>query len=244
MADDKRTPLADIVVGDRFWLAYAQEAVRGAVKAPEQRALQLAGAIAWFWTVYSAAGILAVALGGDRFGKLVALLIALPSLVLVIAYWQAVRVGRPLTFKFDPRIPSEISSAFEQAASAKQSALRAAEIWTAIAGFLVAGALVTALLQSPASAPSLAARFDPSDRTRLLVVASVSKGAAVTFVARAASAPSGAASTASSLEKAGADGQVHASLPVAALAGQSVTASWSDDATKTRHSMSVDVSVD
>jgi hypothetical protein len=244
VASDKPAALADIVVGDRFWLAYAQEAVRGAVKAPEQRAVQLASAIAWFWTVYSAAGILAVALGGDRFGQLVSLLIALPSLALIIAYWQTVRVGRPLTFKFDPRVPSDISSAFEQAALAKQSALRAAEICTTIAGLLVAIALVTALLQSPAGAPSLAARFDPADKTRLLIVASISKGTPVTFVARAASAPAGVASSASTLEKATSDGRVHASLRVAAPGAQSVTAAWSDDATKTHLSMSVDVSVD
>lgn len=244
MASDKPAPLSDIVVGDRFWLAYAQEAVRGAVKAPEQRAVQLAGAIAWFWTVYSAAGILAVALGAERFGTVVSLAIALPSLILIIAYWQTVRVGRPMTFKFDPRVPSEISSAFEQAASAKQSALRAAEVWTAIAGLFVAVALVTALLQAPAPTPSLSARFDPADGTRLLVAASVSKGSAVTLVAGAASAPLGAASSASTLERAGTDGQVRASLRVGTPTSHSVTASWSDEATKTRHSMSVDVKVD
>ncbi|MCV2218530.1 hypothetical protein [Thauera sp. Sel9] len=244
MASDKPAALEDIVVGDRFWLAYAQEAVRGAVKAPEQRAIQLAGAIAWFWTVYSAAGLLAVALGGDRFGQFVSLLIALPSLVLIFAYWQTVRVGRPLTFNFDPRIPSEISSAFARAAEAKQSALRWAEILTSFAGLLVAVAVVSALLQSPASAPSLAARFDPDDKMRLLIVASVSKGAPVIFVARAASAPAGAASSASTLVKAASDGQVRTSLRVAAPGAQSVTATWSEDVTKTRLSMVVDVSAD
>lgn len=243
MADGKPA-LADIVVGDRFWLAYAQEAVRGAVRAPEQRAVQLTGTIAWFWTVYSAAGILAVALGGYRFERPVALLIALPSLVLIAAYWQAVKVGRPLTFRFDPRIPSEIADAFGQAAAAKQSALRAAEILTAIAGGLVAVALVTALLQSPASGPSLAARFDPTDKTRLLVAATVSKAATVTLVAQAASLPAEAASTASLLTKADADGTVRASLRVASPAKQSVTASWMDDATKTHHSMRVEVNAD
>ena len=244
MADGKPAPLGDLVVGDRFWLAYAQEAVRGAVKAPEQRAVQLAGTIAWFWTVYSAAAILAVALGGDRFSTVVSWLIALPSLALIFAYWQAVRVGRPLTFTFDPRVPDEIASAFEVAAKSKQSALRAAERWTTLAGLLVAAALITALLQAPAGSASITASVDPADARRILVLASVPKDTAVTFVARAASAPTSSASSASTLERAGSAGVARAALRAAAAGTHSVTAAWTADASKTRHSMSVDVKVD
>ena len=244
MADGKPAPLGDLVVGDRFWLAYAQEAVRGAVKAPEQRAVQLAGTIAWFWTVYSAAAILGVALGGDRFGAVVSWLIALPSVALIFAYWQAVRVGRPLTVTFDPRVPDEISSAFEVAAKAKQSALRAAEAWTTVAGFLVAAALIAALLQAPSGSASISASIDPADARRILVLASVPKETAVTFVARAASAPASSASSSSTLEKSGSDGVARASLRAVSSGTHSVTAAWTADAGKTRHSMSVDVKVD
>ena len=71
--------LADLIVGDRFWLGYAQELVRAAVSAPERRAEQLAAAAAWLWTIYSSAVLVALGLGGARPPMPAAFALALPS---------------------------------------------------------------------------------------------------------------------------------------------------------------------
>ena len=240
MADDKRPPLADIVVGDRFWLAYAQEAVRGAVKAPEARAAQLASTIAWFWTVYSAAGVLAIAFGADRVGTPLAALVGVPSAILIYAYWKASSVGRPLLFTFDPRVPAEIEGAFTRAATVKQASLRAAELWTGIAAVLVVIGLAAAFLLPNPSTTMLSARIDPVDKGRLLISAELPNHTAVIFTAIAASAPLASASAVSALVHANADGMANTALHVGPGALR-VAATWTDDKLKIERAMSVEV---
>ena len=240
MADDKRPPLADIVVGDRFWLAYAQEAVRGAVKAPEARAAQLAATIAWFWTVYSAAGVLAIAFGADRLGTPLAALVAVPSAILIFAYWKASNVGRPLLFTFDPRVPADIKDAFTEAAALKQASLKSAELWTGIAAVLVVVGLAVAFLLPGPSTTALLARVDPVDKGQLLIAAEVPRHAAVTFTAMAASAPAGPSSAASVLVQANGDGKANVVLKVMPGAHR-VTVAWTDDKSKIDRAMSVEV---
>lgn len=240
MADDNRQPLVDIVVGDRFWLAYAQEAVRGAVKAPEARAAQLASTIAWFWTVYSAAGVLAIAFGSERLGTPLTPLVGLPSALLIFAYWKASVVGRPMLFHFDPRVPAEIELAFTEAAAIKQAALRSAEFWAGVAAFLVLLGLTIALWLQPTGNTSLTARVDPTDRTRLLVIAEVARDTTVTFTAVAASAPAQALSPPAAISRASSEGVATAVLSVSPGA-QRVTASWVDKKANVDRSMSVDV---
>ncbi len=240
VADENRPPLAEIVVGDRFWLAYAQDAVRGAVKAPEARAAQLASTIAWFWTVYSAAGVLAIAFGSERLHTPLGALVGVPSALLIFAYWKASVVGRPLLFHFDPRVPAEIERAFTEAAGIKQASLRSAEFWTGAAAVLVVLGLSAAFLLPAPGKTSLTARFDPTDSTRLLVVAEVARDTMVTFTAAAASAPAGAPSSAVALARASREGVASATLRVTP-GDQRVTAAWVDDRAKVDRSMSVNV---
>ena len=240
MADESRTPLADIIVGDRFWLAYAQDAVRGAVKAAEARAAQLASTIAWFWTVYSAAGVLAIAFGSERLHTPLGALVGVPSALLIFAYWKASVVGRPLLFHFDPRVPAEIERAFTEAAGIKKASLRSAEFWTGAAAVLVVLGLSAVFLLPAPGRTSLTALFDPTDSARLLVAAEVARDTMVTFAATAASTPAGAHSSAVTLARANEEGLASATLRVNPGAHR-VTASWVDDKAKIDRSMSVSV---
>ncbi len=226
MTDPK--PLADITVGDRFWLAYAQELVRGAVSAPERRAEQLSAAIAWLWTIYSSAALVVLAVGGARLPILASLLIALPSVLLIVAYWLASRVRRAIAVEFDPRVPAQVEFAHAQAAQVKARSLRFAEAAAAIAACSVVLSLLTALLGKGGPEAELAVRADPADPRQLLVLGSMPKHAAVQLSVRDTAASAAAGGTVSSLERADDQGLLRARLRAAGDGPQRVTATWTD----------------
>lgn len=236
--------LSDVVVGDRFWLSYAQDAVRGAIAGPEARATQLAGAIAWFWTVYSSVGILVAVFAPENVSSLASIFVGAPSFILIIAYWYAVRVGRPMLFTFDPRVPAEIANAYAQAAKEKHATLKKAERWTASAGACVTIGFGIALLSNDGHSTSLAARFDPVDSTRILVNASVPRNVIVTFVAQAASGAAGQLLAVSAIERASPDGTARSTLRVASRSAYRVSASWTDKTGNLVHSVAANVSAE
>lgn len=241
MAEGKLT--ASDLVGDAFWLEFAKDAVKGAVKGPEQRAVQLTATIAWFWSVYSSAGILAIAFGAERIGTVASVLVAVPSLVLVLAYWKASAVGRPYLTGIDPRVPAEISAAFVAAAAEKKSALWWAEFWTTVAAAFVAiGTISAAWMLSSDADPNLSGRFAPSDARQLMVAAVVPRHSMATFTAVPAAPASGASATGiSSYVRAGDDGSVGTTLHTTAPGQQRVSVSWLDEKSKSERSISIDV---
>jgi len=226
-------PLADLVVGDRFWLAYAQDVVRAAVSGPERRAEQLGTAIAWFWTVYSTAALVALSVAGARLPPLAVAAVALPSLLLMGAYWLASQVRRPIPVVFDPRVPDQIEAAHAQAAAQKARDLRWAEGATGLAAASVVLALGVALLGQRLPAADFEVQRDAADPARLLVRATMPAGAAVQLNVRPADASATAASAASAdsglsvLLRADRQGLLSASL-AAGPAAQRVTATWAD----------------
>lgn len=235
MTDPK--PLADITVGDRFWLAYAQELVRGAVSAPERRAEQLSAAIAWLWTIYSSAALVVLVVGGARLPILSSLLIALPSVLLILAYWLASRVRRPIAVEFDPRVPAQVEFAHAQAAHEKTRNLRFAEAAAAIAACSVVLALLTALLGKGGPHAQLAVRLDPADPQQLLVLGSMPNHSEVQLSVRDAAASAAAGGTVSLLERADGQGVLRARLRAAGNGPQRVTATWTDGPLE--HSVSI-----
>lgn len=242
MADDSgKKSLADLMVGDRFWLGYAQELVRGAISGPEARAAQLSTAIAWFWTLYSASGVIAVAFGAIRLSSVAAFFVFLPAAILVFAYWQASRVSRPLLMSFDPRIPSEVLHAHGLAAKQKQSSLRWAERWTAIAGFCVALGLGVGLVFPPNPTSSLVARFNPMNHKELLAVAVIPRTTAVLFSVSPTASPACGTDSMSTLVRSSKDGMAQALFRVQSSTAQRVTATWNEESEKVAHSISVDV---
>lgn len=141
MAEEKS--LADLVVGDRFWLAYAQELVRAAISAPDRRAEQLTNAIARFWSIYSAAAL--VVFTARTPSLAISVPLALPVVLLIVAYWLASEVRIPIKIEFDPRVPSEIETVFHQAVLQKNRMLFWAESITGLAAVCVVVAIVLAL---------------------------------------------------------------------------------------------------
>ncbi len=240
MADESRTPLADIIVGDRFWLAYAQDAVRGAVKAAEARAAAIASAIAWFWTVYSARRRL-----GNRVRRRTA---AHPArrpgwraeCLADLCVLEGVGGGAAIAVPLRSARASRDRACVPEAAGIKKASLRSAEFWTGAAAVLVVLGLSAVFLLPAPGRTSLTALFDPTDSARLLVAAEVARDTMVTFAATAASTPAGAHSSAVTLARANEEGLASATLRVNPGAHR-VTASWVDDKAKIDRSVSVSV---
>jgi hypothetical protein len=159
--------LADLVVGDRFWLGYAQELGRAAVSAPDRRAEQLTNAIARFWSIYSAAALIVFTTRSPSLAILVPL--ALPVVLLIVAYWLASEVRAPIRIEFDPRVPSEIEAVHHQGALQKNRMLFWAEIVTGLAAACVVVAIVIALSTTSAAKPDFYIYAGLQDSNKLVL---------------------------------------------------------------------------
>jgi hypothetical protein len=237
VADEK--PLSEIIVGDRFWLAYGQEMVRGAILAPERRAEQLCTAISWFWTIYSTVALAVLTVARPQLPTTAALFIALPSVVLIFAYWKASSVRRAVLTDVDLRIPQQIQLVHAAAARQKRMALSSAEFYAGAGALSVVAALVVALWVPVRPQLALHAKLDAADPLRLLVLAQVPKQALVHIQARAASAADGGGPAVVALQRAADDGSARAELQLASKGAHRVTVTWSVEGLEYRLSTEV-----
>jgi hypothetical protein len=69
--------------------------IKNAISAHDKAAEALQKTLAWFWTAYSATAVIGVALAKKRYPLWVAVLIALPGPILILAYFIASYVPMP-----------------------------------------------------------------------------------------------------------------------------------------------------
>lgn len=125
MAEAKADPAADALVDDVFWLRRAGDLVVGGATLRADAAKQWMTALAWLWTVYTGAAVLST-IRVQKTGLLQALLLAAPSVTIVIAYAAAVYAYLPLTLSFHPRDPQDVRAACTAAVSRGWRRLRVA----------------------------------------------------------------------------------------------------------------------
>lgn len=225
MADEKS--LADLIVGDRFWLAYAQELVKAAASAPDRRAEQLSAAIAWFWTIYSAAALVVFTTRTPSFAVSVPLV--LPIFLLVLAYWLASRVRIPVFADFDPRVPSEIEAAHRSRIVEKNRMLAAAEAVTGLAAACVALAVALSLFATGAPKPEFYGSIAGRDSDKLLLGGTFPRQAVIRIDVQSV-VKSGVAPQASSrLLRASDTGEFEAQIDIPRADAYRVTATWNED---------------
>lgn len=226
MPDDK--PIADLVVGDRFWLGYAQEMVKAALSAPDRRAEQLNNGIAWFWTVYSAAVLVVFSTRTQALPPALSVLLALPTALLMVAYWLASEVRAPILIEFDPRVPSEIEAAHRHAVLQKNRKLSVAAIVTGVAGACVVVAGILALLSTAHGNTDLHAYVGPKGSGKLMLFGTFPKGSIVRVSVRAFDAPVPTVEL-SQLQHASEKGEVLAEMTVPEARAYRVTATWNEE---------------
>lgn len=138
MTDDD----ADVaLVDDRFWLRRAGELVTAGAALRTDAARQLMSALAWLWTVYTGAAVLgSAAAKADLHGGR-AVVVALPSVMLMFAYVTAVFAYMPISVEFDPRDPADVQAAYVAGVRAGQRRLRIALVLCAVAAASIGAAI-------------------------------------------------------------------------------------------------------
>ena len=223
------TPLADLVVNDRYWLGRARGMLDQAIRGRDDAAARLASGVGWLWTVYTGAALIGAALRAQPLPAWAVGVLAAPALLLVAAYGLAVWAMLPIEVAFDPRVVQQIQRAHVHASGVKQQRLW----WAGAAAGLgalavVAAVVVTAAVRAGPAGPSLAAAVDrsPGSQAVVLVTARVAPGAAVTVTVTPIE---GGAGRVARLLVADPTGRVHAELPVAPGGrGYRAQAAWSD----------------
>ena len=225
MPDEK--PLVDLVIGDRFWLAYAQELVKAAASAPDRRAEQLTGSIAWFWTIYSAAALVVFTTKTPSFAVSVPLV--LPVFLLILAYWMASRVRIPILAEFDPRVPSEIETAHHNRIIAKNRMLAGAEFVTGLAAACIAFAVALSLFATASPKPDFYGSLAGQNPGKLLVGGAFPKDVVVRIDVQPFVKSGAAQQTSSRLLRASSAGELKGELDLTPADSYRVTASWNED---------------
>lgn len=151
-------------INDQYWLDLAEKLVTDASGIRNSAADKLASTITWFWTIYTAAVTIGATLARLAIPVPVLVVGALPSLILVLAYWFAIRAQMPVDISFDPRAPDDIREAYTAAVRQKAAWLKRAVLASIAAAVSVAIALFMLSVtretkEKPAAPPPAMAKF-------------------------------------------------------------------------------------
>ncbi|MFD5861962.1 hypothetical protein [Streptomyces chartreusis] len=175
-------PLSGMAVGEEFWLAKGREMVEAAVTKREVAAERILAALAWFWTVYSASALLGAAVAKPQ-SPVVTALLAMPIVLLVVAYAVATSVTLPVRVTFDPRVPVQIESEFLATADEKKKRLFLAQGLMVFSALCIAVGIAVSLSlhsRSVAEEVSLVAQSAPRGfRTTVIVSGNMPPGSNV-----------------------------------------------------------------
>lgn len=138
VAADPESPLVD----DFFWLRRAGDLVTGGSELRTEAARQLMSALTWLWTVYTGAAVISAARSHADAHPLQAIVLAFPSVTLVVAYMAAVFAFMPVTVEFDPRDPEEVRVSYATALHRGFTRLKLALTLTAASALAIAGAII------------------------------------------------------------------------------------------------------
>jgi hypothetical protein len=143
------TPLEDLAVNRRFWLGLGRKLTEENATRRDTAADKLITAITWFWTVYTAAAVVGVALSDRDLSGLTGFFIALPAVLLVAAYVAAVWVHIPVNRKIDARIPEEVDQFHAYMTGEKRKRLGWATTITGLAALSLVGAVIATAASDP-----------------------------------------------------------------------------------------------
>ncbi|MEU0343602.1 hypothetical protein ABZ092_32775 [Streptomyces bobili] len=137
--------IQDSMIDERFWLGLSKSMVTSAITRREEAASRLVTGVGWFWTVYSAVVVTALAVSGKQ-EIVVAVALILPVAALVVAYLAGLMTLQPIDQSFLVNSPTQIQRLYDEAVARKRKLLRRARIWTVISGAMVIIAIMTAAL--------------------------------------------------------------------------------------------------
>lgn len=135
-------PAEPEIVDERFWLKRAAIVLAESAKRLDAGAAQVATAMAWFWTAYSAAATAALAVTNRGVSLPWALLVASPACAIFVAYALATWASLPVSVAFRVIEPAQIKRAHDAVLATKRRRLSISFVFAGIAAVLVACVLV------------------------------------------------------------------------------------------------------
>jgi len=135
-------PAEPEIVDERFWLKRAAVVLAESAKRLDAGAAQVATAMAWFWTAYSAAATAALAITNRGVSLPWALLVASPACAIFVAYALATWASLPVPVQFNVVSPAQIKQAHDAVLAAKRRRLSISLVFGGVAALLVACVLV------------------------------------------------------------------------------------------------------
>jgi hypothetical protein len=155
-------------VDDRFWFELSKKMVQSSPTSRNEAAAKLQTMIVWLWGIYTASATVGIALSKTSYPLSVILLIASPSVILIIAYWVAVWVQMPIRAQFDPRIPSDIRDSHNKGVQVKSWRLNCAIGLSFIAAIMVSLALIATSLSKQVTPPNFKATHHTKEGRNLI----------------------------------------------------------------------------
>jgi hypothetical protein len=223
--------LEEVMINDFYWFSRSRAMVDTAVTSREEAAGKVLTAVGWFWTVYSTVAVVGTAVTKVAFPWWVAVVLALPTVFLLVAYLLALRVIFPYDGAFDHRSPQSIAGAYQAVLGLKRKRLRTAVVGTGVAAGTVALAVLVAAITSPTSGQYLSARYRADEAGgggRMLVSGRVAADRDV-VVSLTPRADGGAGQPVVVLERASSSGAVRSSVAAPAGRAYEVKMEWSED---------------
>jgi hypothetical protein len=222
----------DIVVNDRFWLRRARAAIETAHAPQVAAAERLQTAVAWFWSIGTAA-VLALVLAG-WLGRTTSLCLIVPALILIAAYWSANHATMPIPLRGDPRSPAMVEREALAAFALRQSRLDRAHLLVAAAALALLAAIALAAVLGRPGPVTLAAAVRPGQPA---VIAIVLRGVPDGETRIAAADSRGQVVAARTLRATGRMARM--SLPIPALPRLELRASWSEAEGRVARSLTI-----
>jgi hypothetical protein len=222
-------PVEPEIVDERFWLKRAAVVLAESAKRIDAGAAQVATAMAWFWTAYSAAATAALAITNRGVSLPWALLIASPGCAIFVAYALATWASLPVSVQFNVVSPAQIKEAHDAVLAVKRRRLSISFVFAGIAALLVALVLVglTVIDERHEDTAIAALTMNPSG-PEVVVGGRVPVDARVVVRVTPAGAPA-----VSGIAAVGKDRRFSVVVPVPVAAEYGVETSWSDGARTT-----------
>lgn len=147
MADQRLTP-----DDEEFWFERAADLVIGSHERQTKAADRITSALAWFWTAYTAAALISVGLAEPRVEPVPGSIVAIPAILLFVAYGAATFAALPIRLVYDCRKPRQIKEAHDRVFEIRHNRLRVTYVLAAIAALSVA--IVVGMVVSATDQPA------------------------------------------------------------------------------------------
>jgi len=107
------------IINDEYWLNYAKQSVINSITARNEGAAKLEKMTLWFWGLYTTSFTIGITINLIDAPIWIIVLLGLPIITLIVTYWLCIWTQLHIGSNFDPRIPYEIRSSYNDSVKVK-----------------------------------------------------------------------------------------------------------------------------